>query len=133
MGKLNGHGYQRLMFRSVATVLERLSLLPLVGGALFLLATGLANINLWYPWPFNFPIAHYWVAWITIGALVVHIGAKISTTRDALGRQHAPSTASDHSGNSAGMSRRELLTAAFGTSALVALVTVGQTYAPLRK
>jgi len=31
------------------------------------------------------------------------------------------------------MSRRQLLATAFGTSALVTLVTVGQTYAPLRK
>ena len=46
--------------------------------------TGFANINLWYPWPFNFRTSHYWVAWITIGALVVHVGAKFSTTRRAI-------------------------------------------------
>ncbi len=120
-------------FHSVATVFERLSLLPLVGGSLFLLATGLANINLWYPWPFNFPIAHYWVAWITIGALVVHIGAKISTTRAALRPEPMPPFADAPGDAGTGMSRRQLLTAAFGTSALVTLVTVGQTYAPLRK
>ena len=133
-------------FHSVASLLERLSLLPLVGGSLFLLFSGLANINLWYPWPFNFPIAHYWVAWITIGALIVHIGAKISTTRAALARQSAstapgshPTTAVDRdpaldSGEpAAGMSRRQLLATAFGMSGLVTLVTVGQTYAPLRK
>ena len=51
---------------------------------IFLLFTGLANINLWYPWPFNFRTSHYWVAWITIGALVVHIGAKFAITRSAL-------------------------------------------------
>ena len=55
--------------------------MPLIGGGIFLLFTGFANINLWYPWPFNFRTPHYWVAWITIGALVVHIGAKFSTTR----------------------------------------------------
>ena len=74
-------------FHGVASALERLSLLPLVGGAVFMLFSGLANINLWYPWSFNFPVAHYWVAWITIGALVVHIGAKVSTTRRALRRE----------------------------------------------
>ena len=73
-------------FKSIATLLERLALLPLIGGGLFLVFTGLANINLWYPWPFSFPTAHYWVAWITIGALVVHIGAKLATTRHALRR-----------------------------------------------
>ena len=49
-----------------------------------MLFTGLANINLWYPWRFNFPDTHYRTAWIVMGALVVHIGAKISTTRRAL-------------------------------------------------
>ena len=58
---------------------------PLVGGALFLLVTGVANIDLWYPWPFFFPAGHYWVAWVTIGALIVHIGAKATITRTALG------------------------------------------------
>ena len=118
-------------FHSVASIFERLSLLPLVGGALFLLFSGLANINLWYPWPFNFPLAHYWVAWITIGALVVHIGAKISTTRTAL-RRNAPPTALELE-PTGGMSRRQLLATAFGVSGLVTLVTVGQTSAPLRK
>ncbi len=130
-------------FQGVASLLERLSLLPLVGGAVFLLFSGLANINLWYPWPFNFPIAHYWVAWITIGGLVVHIGAKISTTRAALRRGGAdtigatttvePNSDASVAAPVNGMSRRQLLATAFGISGLVTLVTVGQTYAPLRK
>ena len=135
-------------FQGVASLLGRLSLLPLVGGAVFMLFSGLANINLWYPWPFNFPVAHYWVAWITIGALVVHIGAKISTTRAALRRGGADGVGGDASQSTTaiagdldatsptpanGMSRRQLLATAFGVSGLVTLVTVGQTYAPLRK
>ncbi len=127
-------------FRGLASVVERLCLLPLVGGALFLLFTGLANINLWYPWAFNFPVAHYWVAWITMGALVVHVGAKATTTRRALRRTTAtaPATvaefvASPEPGPRSGMSRRELLAAAFATSGLLTLVTVGQTVAPLRR
>ncbi|MEO6467778.1 MAG: molybdopterin-dependent oxidoreductase [Acidimicrobiia bacterium] len=119
-------------FQGIASLLERLSLLPLVGGAVFMLFSGLANINLWYPWPFNFPIAHYWVGWITIGAIVVHIGAKISTTRAALRRGGADVDATVIAPAN-GMSRRQLLATAFGISGLVTLVTVGQTYAPLRK
>ena len=69
---------------SVAHALERLSLLPLVGGSIFMLFSGVANIDLWYPLPLFFPSGHYWVAWLTIGALVVHIGAKATTVRDAL-------------------------------------------------
>ena len=126
-------------FAGVGASLERLSLLPLVGGSLFLLTTGLANINLWYPWPFNFPVAHYWVAWITVGALIVHIGAKVGTTRAAL--RHTPPTADTADTTDAtdpatdppiGLSRRQLLATAFGTSGLVTLATIGQTASPLR-
>ncbi len=122
-------------FHGIASALERLSLLPLVGGAVFQLFTGVANINLWYPWPFNFPIAHYWVAWITMGALVVHIGAKLSVTRTALRREHTEYSEVGPSGadTPAGLSRRQLLATAFGASGLVTLATIGQTYSPLRK
>jgi DMSO/TMAO reductase YedYZ molybdopterin-dependent catalytic subunit len=112
-------------FDSIATLIERLALLPLVGGSLFLLFTGLANINLWYPWPFNFRAAHYWAAWITIGVLVVHIGAKAAATARALrgGGARGP----------ADPDRRAFLgTVALGAAA-VTLFTVGQTVGPLRR
>ena len=57
--------FQTPVVRDVAHALERLSLVPLVGGALFMLVTGVANIDLWYPWPFFFPAGHYWMAWVT--------------------------------------------------------------------
>ncbi len=73
--------------RSVAHAVERLALVPLVGGSLFMLFSGMANVARWYPWSFFFPRAHFWVAWITIGALIVHIGAKATLTRDGLRRE----------------------------------------------
>jgi DMSO/TMAO reductase YedYZ molybdopterin-dependent catalytic subunit len=118
-------------FRGLANVIERLMLVPLVGGSLFLLFTGLANINLWYPWPFNFRRAHYWVAWITIGALIVHIGAKWVTTRAALERQpHASKSPGEMADQ---VDRRRFLAATFGVSGLVTLFTVGQTFRPLTR
>ena len=81
--------FQTPVVRDVAHAVERLSIVPLVGGALFLLVTGVANIDLWYPWPFFFPAGHYWMAWVTIGALIVHIGAKATVTRTALRRSGA--------------------------------------------
>jgi DMSO/TMAO reductase YedYZ molybdopterin-dependent catalytic subunit len=119
-------------FADVASAIERVALLPLVGGAVFLLFTGIANINLWYPWPFNFRAAHYWVAWITVGALVVHVGAKIGTTRRALRRGDGP-PAPEPGAAGDGVTRRQLLGIAFGTSGLLTLFTVGQTVFPLRK
>ena len=78
--------------RSLLHAVERLALLPLVGGALFLLLSGTANVARWYPWTFFFPRTHFWAAWITIGALVVHVGAKATATREAL-RRGAPRAA----------------------------------------
>ena len=68
-------------FDGVANLIERLAIFPLVAGSIFMLFTGLANINLWYPWRFNFPDTHYRTSFIVIGALIVHIGAKFTTTR----------------------------------------------------
>ena len=72
--------------RSLAHLLERLALLPLIGGGLFLAFTGVANINIYRPWAFSFRPGHYAAAWIAMGAMAVHIGAKVHTTRRVLRR-----------------------------------------------
>jgi DMSO/TMAO reductase YedYZ molybdopterin-dependent catalytic subunit len=124
--------------RSATALLERVSLVPLVSGSIFTLFTGWANVARWYPWPFFFPRAHYWVAWITFGAMLVHIGAKLTTARDALRRTPAGRTTpvgeSDAVVTSThdGLTRRGVLGFAFGTSAFVSIVTVGQTLQPFR-
>jgi hypothetical protein len=109
--------------RSVSHAIERLALLPLVGGSLLLLFTGLANINLYRPWAFSFRSGHYAAAWIVVGAMVVHVGAKWATTGTALRRERParPRPASD------GLGRRGFLAAAFGSAGLVGVLTVGQT------
>jgi DMSO/TMAO reductase YedYZ molybdopterin-dependent catalytic subunit len=112
-----------------ASALERLTLVPLVGGAIFLLFTGVANVNLWYPWPFNFRASHFWVAWITIGALVTHVGAKLTVTRDALSR---PPVADRGRAAAHATDRRQFLGLVAGASVGVTLLTVGQTVWPLR-
>ncbi len=63
--------------RSVAQVLERLSLLLLVGGILFEIATGVLNIQYDYVFGFSFYTAHYYGAWVFIGAFVVHVALKL--------------------------------------------------------
>jgi DMSO/TMAO reductase YedYZ molybdopterin-dependent catalytic subunit len=143
---------------SVAHLLERVSLVPLVAGALFQLWTGLADIDLWYPLPSFFPTVHYWTAWITMGALVVHVGAKITTTRAALARGggahtvvadqppppavHVPTVigaevaAPEPRAPSDGadpVARRRFLTAVGATSGLLVATVAGQTIAPLRR
>ncbi|MGI8683566.1 MAG: molybdopterin-dependent oxidoreductase [Acidimicrobiales bacterium] len=119
--------------RTVTHAVERASLLPLVGGSLFMLFSGVANIARWYPWHFNFPITHYWVAWITIGGLVTHIGAKLPVTADVLRRRRpgAGGNRLEADGASDGLTRRGLLGAAFAASGVLTLVTLGQTVRPL--
>jgi DMSO/TMAO reductase YedYZ molybdopterin-dependent catalytic subunit len=63
--------------RSAAMAVERASLLLLVGGALFEFATGIVNIQDFYPWRFNFVRAHYYGAWVFLGALTVHVLVKL--------------------------------------------------------
>lgn len=111
--------------KSLLHGLERLSLVALVAGSLFLLFSGLANIGLWYPWSFFFPTAHFWVSWITIGALIIHIGAKASTARRALAERDPE----DDDGS--GLSRRGFLGVVAGTAGLLTATTVGQTFGPL--
>lgn len=112
--------------RSVAHAVERISLVPLVGGSLFMLFSGVANVARWYPYDFYFPSAHFTVAWITIGGLVAHIGAKITLTRDALRRAPAAAVAS-----ASRIDRRRFLGGVAATSGLVALATAGNTVGPL--
>ena len=65
--------------RSIAQLVERLSLLMLVGGILFELATGVLNIQYDYIFGFSFYTAHYYGAWIFIGGFVVHVLIKLPT------------------------------------------------------
>lgn len=121
--------------RTATHAVERISLVPLVGGSLFMLFSGVANIARWYPWHFNFTATHYWISWITIGGLVTHIGAKLGVTAEVL-RRRSTAAADDEGGEAGdgeavGLSRRGLLGAAFAASGLLTLVTLGQTVRPL--
>lgn len=113
---------------SIAHAIERISLLPLVGGSLFLLFSGVASITRWVPYPFSFPAAHFWAAWITIGALIVHIGAKASLLGPSLSRNSAERTGPLPE---AGLSRRGFIWTGFAGAGALTLVTVGQTFRPL--
>lgn len=120
--------------KSVTHALERMSLLPLVGGSLFLLYTGVLNIAYWYtPMPFSFPHAHYWAAWLTIGALVVHIGAKIAITRQAVFTRVTPGDVQEPAVAAGQLSRRGFLLTVVAASATLLLSVLGQTVRPLSR
>ncbi|RKS08066.1 molybdopterin-dependent oxidoreductase-like protein [Nocardiopsis sp. Huas11] len=63
--------------RSAAHALERLSLLLLVGGALFVFATGILNVQLEYVFPGSFYVLHFYGSWVFLGGLAVHLGTKV--------------------------------------------------------
>ncbi len=65
--------------RSIAQLLERVSLLALVGGILFEIVTGVLNIQYDYIFGFSFYTAHYWGAWVFIAGFVVHVAIKLPT------------------------------------------------------
>ena len=62
---------------SIAQLLERLSLIMLVGGILFEIVTGVLNIQYDYVFGFSFYTAHYFGAWVFIAGFVMHIVVKI--------------------------------------------------------
>ena len=55
--------------RSPAHAIERLSLLLLVGGAIFEFVTGMMNIQYWYRFPGSFYVLHLYGAWVFIGGI----------------------------------------------------------------
>ncbi|MEU6343163.1 molybdopterin-dependent oxidoreductase [Streptomyces sp. NPDC046977] len=70
--------------RSLAHGLERLSLLLLVGGAVFEFVTGILNVQLFYIFPGSFYTLHFYGAWVFVAAFAVHVCLKLGRMRRAL-------------------------------------------------
>jgi DMSO/TMAO reductase YedYZ molybdopterin-dependent catalytic subunit len=136
--------------RSPAHTLERLSLLALVGGAGFEFVTGILNIQTYYTFPGSFYPLHFYGAWVFIAGFVVHVTLKLPVMIKALrsrnlitelrtgvaGTRPEPPEAGSlvaSRPDAASISRRGVLAFAGAGSALVALLSVGQsTGGPLR-
>jgi DMSO/TMAO reductase YedYZ molybdopterin-dependent catalytic subunit len=121
---------RRPAVRGPVHAMERLAVLPLVGGSLFLLVTGAANIARWYPWEFFFPVGHWWAAWLVLGAMLIHLALKVPVVRAALRSGPAASPAAPRPGE---LTRRGLFAAVGATAAIVTLTTAGQTVPVLRR
>jgi hypothetical protein len=110
--------------RTVARAAERIGVAVLVAAGLFQVVSGVLNVARWYaPMPFFFTTGHYWVAWLAIGALLVHVGVKLP-----LLRKPPPEPV-----RSGGLTRRGLLAGTAAAAGVVTLATVGQTLAPLSR
>ena len=136
--------------RSPAHALERLSLFLLVGGAVFEFATGILNIQTWYKFPGSFYPLHFYGAWVFIAGFVVHVPLKLPAMIRALRSRGFWAEMRTNLANTrpepqeAGylvstapaeptISRRGVLAFAGAGSALIALLSVGQSLGgPLR-
>ena len=63
--------------RSPAQAIERLSIALLVGSAVFEFATGILNAQYYYPFDFNFVVAHYYGAVVFVASLAMHVVVKL--------------------------------------------------------
>lgn len=130
--------------RSIAQVLERVSLVMLVGGILFEIVTGVLNIQYDYIFGFSFYTAHYFGAWVFIAGFVVHIVIKIPrmwvglrsmSMRDVLRTNRADTQPQPYEPDGLvsvdpappTMSRRGALALVGGGAILMAVLTAGQT------
>ena len=101
--------------RGVRHLLERLGIAVLVGSLLLEIFSGLLNTLQWYPWPFPFRQTHFWLAWIAVGGLLLHIAAKAPVIAENWWRKAAPLR-----------ERRAFLTGVTASVAAVTLTTAGQ-------
>ncbi|GAA3029229.1 molybdopterin-dependent oxidoreductase [Actinokineospora globicatena] len=134
--------------RSATHLLERVSVLLLVGSVLFEIVTGLLNIQYDYAFGFSFYTAHYWGAWVFIAAFATHIvikapamvralrsrsvRAELRTTRADTRPEPVESGLVATAPTPATISRRGALGVVAGGSLLVGALTVGQTVEWLR-
>jgi DMSO/TMAO reductase YedYZ molybdopterin-dependent catalytic subunit len=129
---------------SLAQLLERVSLVMLVGGILFEIVTGVLNIQYDYIFGFNFYVAHYFGAWVFIAGFLMHITLKIPRMVTALRSMSLPEVLRTNRAGTkaepldpdglvavdpapATMSRRGALALVGGGALLMAVITAGQT------
>jgi hypothetical protein len=117
--------FSRPLVRSLPHALERLSILVLSGAVFFELATGLFNAAQNYPWGFYFLGAHYAVAWLAAGSVLLHVAVKLPVIRRGLTRLGPePGTGA--------MSRRTFLRTTYLTAGAAVVATGGVTIPLLR-
>jgi DMSO/TMAO reductase YedYZ molybdopterin-dependent catalytic subunit len=117
---------------TVRQAIERGSIAVLVAAAVFQITTGILNIARWYtPMGFFFTTAHYWTAWLAIGALCVHIAVQLPIVRSSLFRERGTEPPPPPAAPAGGLSRRGLLAAVAVSAGVITVATVGETVAPL--
>jgi DMSO/TMAO reductase YedYZ molybdopterin-dependent catalytic subunit len=130
-------------FRSLAHFAERVTLVMLVGGVIFEMATGVFYIDYDPRFQFSFYTGHFYGAWIFIAGFAAHVALKLGRMRRALrSRRLRSELRTGLAGTrpeplvddlvalepaAPTMSRRGALALVGGTSLVVALLTAGET------
>lgn len=116
--------------RDVPHALERLSILVLLSTLFLEIVTGLFNIAQWYVFPFGFLQTHWSLAWVAVGAMLLHLAVKAPLIVQAYSRAGEPVP---NGPERAGMSRRAFVLTIGAAVATLTTVTIGQTVTPLRR
>ncbi|MHC6231843.1 molybdopterin-dependent oxidoreductase [Arthrobacter sp. MMS24-T111] len=124
--------------KSVIHGLERASIALFVASSLVEVTIGLLNTFQWYPWPFSFRDVHYWLGWVVIGSLALHIAVKLPLIRAHWSRRSANAVeaallqealpAAVTTGPRPGWNRRGFLLAITAATGVVVLTTAGQSF-----
>jgi hypothetical protein len=135
-------------FPSLGRTVERLTLALLVAASLVQVLTGFFNLLGWFPFPWDFIVVHYALAYVVIGSVLLHVGIKLPDINYGLRAKlpaadvltEIPWNENPDSHSNAGerpppvtpgISRRGVLAAAGAGVGIVAAGVVGQTLAPL--
>ncbi|MGW3727139.1 molybdopterin-dependent oxidoreductase [Streptomyces sp. NPDC000851] len=121
--------------RSVAHALERISLILLVGGALFQFTTGVLNVQVDYVFPGSFYTLHFYGAWVFFAAFVVHVALKFPTAvRNLRGLRAEEGDLVSPRPAEPTVSRRGAFGLVSGASLLMFVTTAGRSFdGPLRE
>ncbi|RZB14083.1 hypothetical protein StrepF001_40600 [Streptomyces sp. F001] len=121
--------------RSVAHALERISLILLVGGALFQFTTGVLNVQVDYVFPGSFYTLHFYGAWVFFAAFVVHAALKFPTAvRNLRGLRAEEGDLVPPRPAEPTVSRRGAFGLVSGASLLMFVTTAGRSFdGPLRE
>jgi DMSO/TMAO reductase YedYZ molybdopterin-dependent catalytic subunit len=113
--------FERPLVKNLPHALERGSILVLSGAAFFELVTGIFNVAQNYVFTFYFPDAHYAVAWVAVGSILLHIAVKLPVIRRALQRDPSPD-----------LDRRAFLRTTWLAAGVAVVATAGATVPLLR-
>ncbi len=110
--------------RSAGHALERLSIAVLVSSLLLEVFIGVLDTVQWYAFPFPFRQTHWALAWVAIGALLVHLAVKAPVIAAHWRRRP---------GDPNGAERRSFVAAIGAAAGAMTLTTVGQSFGPLKR